>query len=118
GSGFGARFGGDEFTVICEHIGTIEAVERIGAQILEQFQSSLIVHGRELRISVSVGASVYPDHAEDSHELLRAADAALFSAKERGRSCWSMFAPALVEAASSRFKLEQSLDRKSTRLNS
>lgn len=110
-SAFGARFGGDEFTVICENIGTVEEVERIGARILEQFQSSLIVHGRELRISVSVGASVYPDHADDSHELLRAADAALFSAKERGRSCWSMFAPELVEAASTRFKLEQALRR-------
>ncbi len=110
-SAFGARFGGDEFTVICENISTIEEVERIGTQILEQFQSSLIVHGRELRISVSVGASVYPDHADDSHALLRAADAALFSAKERGRSCWSMFAPELVEAASTRFKLEQALRR-------
>ena len=110
-SAFSARFGGDEFTVICENIDAIEDVERIGALLLEQFQSSLIVHGHELRISVSVGASVYPDHAQDSHELLRAADAALFSAKERGRSCWSMFAPALVEAASSRFKLEQALRR-------
>lgn len=110
-SAFSARFGGDEFTVICESIAAIEEVERIGARLLEQFQSSLLVHGRELRISVSVGASVYPDHADDSHALLRAADAALFSAKERGRSCWSMFAPALVEAASSRFKLEQALRR-------
>ena len=79
--------------------------------MLEEFQRSLSVHGRELRISVSVGASIYPDHASDAHALLRAADAALFRAKELGRNCWSLFAPELLEAASSRFKLEQSLRR-------
>jgi diguanylate cyclase (GGDEF)-like protein len=108
---FSARFGGDEFTIICENITSIEEAEYVAAQLLEEFQSSLAVHGRELRISVSVGASVYPDHAGDSHALLRAADAALFRAKERGRNCWSMFAPELVEAASSRFEVEQALRR-------
>ncbi len=108
---FSARFGGDEFTVICENVRGVYDAESIGAALLEQFQSSLIVHGRELRISVSVGASVYPDHADNPHALLRAADAALFRSKELGRACWSLFAPELFEAASSRFKVEQSLRR-------
>ena len=108
---FSARFGGDEFTVICENVAGVYEAERIGAALLEQFQSSLLVHGRELRISISVGASVYPDHADNPHALLRAADAALFRAKELGRSCWSLFAPELFEAASSRFKVEQALRR-------
>ena len=79
--------------------------------MLEEFQRSLSVHGRELRISVSVGASIYPDHAADAHALLRAADTALFRAKELGRNGWSLFVPQLLEAASSRFKVEQSLRR-------
>lgn len=108
---FTARFGGDEFTVICQDLRDVGEAERISAKLLEEFQGSLFVQGRELRISVSVGASVYPDHADNSHSLLRAADAALFKAKERGRSCWSIFAPELVEAASSRFKVEQALRR-------
>lgn len=108
---FSARFGGDEFTVICENVRGVYEAESIGAALLEQFQSSLLVHGRELRISVSVGASVYPDHADNPHSLLRAADAALFRSKELGRSCWSLFAPELFEAASSRFKVEQALRR-------
>ena len=84
---------------------------RLCAQVLEEFQRSLSVHGRELRISVSVGASIYPDHAADAHALLRAADTALFRAKELGRNGWSLFVPQLLEAASSRFKVEQSLRR-------
>ena len=108
---FSARLGGDEFTVLCEDVQTVEDVEAVCAQVLEEFHRSLSVHGRELRISVSVGASIYPDHAGDAHALLRAADTALFRAKELGRNGWSLFVPQLLEAASSRFKVEQSLRR-------
>jgi diguanylate cyclase (GGDEF)-like protein len=108
---FGARLGGDEFTLVCEGLRALAEAEELAASVLEEFQRSLLVHGRELRISVSVGASVYPDHASNSHALLRAADAALFRAKERGRSCASLFEPELVAAAASRFRTEQALRR-------
>src|SRR4030095_3158449 len=81
------------------------------AHVLDEFHRSLSVHGRELRISVSVGASIYPDHAGDAHALLRAADTALFRAKELGRNGWSLFVPQLLEAAASRFKGEQAVAR-------
>lgn len=108
---FSARLGGDEFTVVCEEVNQLGDVERLTRSVLEEFQRSLSVHGRELRISVSVGACIFPDHATDSHALLRAADSALFRAKELGRNCASMYAPQLLEAAASRFKVEQSLRR-------
>jgi diguanylate cyclase (GGDEF)-like protein len=111
GKSFSARLGGDEFTVVCEDVQTVADVENLCGQVLEEFHRSLSVHGRELRISVSVGASIYPDHASDGQALLRAADTALFRAKELGRNGWSLFVPQLLEAASSRFKVEQSLRR-------
>lgn len=108
-STFSARLGGDEFTVVCDPVDSIEAVERMSLAVLEEFQRSLPIHGRDLRLSVSVGAAVFPDHAADSQALLRAADAALFRSKELGRSRFTLFTPQLIEAASSRFRLEQSL---------
>ena len=108
---FSARLGGDEFTVVSEEVNQLGDVERLCRSVLEEFQRSLNVHGRELRISVSVGACIFPDHASDSQSLLRAADSALFRAKELGRNCYSMYAPQLLEAAASRFKVEQSLRR-------
>jgi diguanylate cyclase (GGDEF)-like protein len=108
---FSARLGGDEFTVVCENLQSVAEVERLCRSVLEEFQRSLSVHGRELRISVSVGASLFPDHAADVQALLRAADSALFRAKASGRNCWKLFQPQLLEAASSRFKIEQSLRR-------
>jgi EAL domain-containing protein (putative c-di-GMP-specific phosphodiesterase class I) len=70
-----------------------------------------LVDGRDLIVSVSVGASIYPDHEQDADALLRAADAALFRAKALGRSQLSMFTPELVEAAAAKFTTEQSLRR-------
>jgi diguanylate cyclase (GGDEF)-like protein len=108
---FSARLGGDEFTVVSERVEDMGAVEQLCLAVLGEFQRSLPIQGRELRLSVSVGAAVYPDHAGDAQALLRAADAALFQAKELGRNRCSLFKPALLEAASSRFRMEQSLRR-------
>jgi diguanylate cyclase (GGDEF)-like protein len=108
---FSARLGGDEFTIVCEDVNSTGEVERMCAAVLEEFQQSLSIHGRELRLGVSVGAGIFPDDASDAHALLRAADSALFRAKELGRNRFSLFTPQLLEAASSRFKLEQSLRR-------
>jgi EAL domain-containing protein (putative c-di-GMP-specific phosphodiesterase class I) len=69
------------------------------------------VDDRELRVSVSVGASVFPDHGREPEVLLRAADSALFRAKELGRSQVAVFTPELIETAASRFLIEQGLRR-------
>ena len=54
---------------------------------------------------------MYPDHAADAEGLLRAADVALFRAKELGRNRFTLYSPALFDAAAQRFRLEQSLRR-------
>jgi len=69
------------------------------------------VDGRILSTSASIGASLYPDHAADPDALLRAADVALFRAKELGRNRFAFYRPALYDAAAQRFRLEQSLRR-------
>ena len=64
-----------------------------------------------LTTSASVGASLYPDHAADAEGLLRAADVALFRAKELGRNRFTLYSAPLYDAAAQRFRLEQSLRR-------
>src|SRR6202011_5110206 len=80
-------------------------------EIVTTLQQPLTVDGRLLATSASVGASLYPDHAEDAEQLLRAADVALFRAKELGRNRYALYRPALYDAAAQRFRLEQSLRR-------
>jgi diguanylate cyclase (GGDEF)-like protein len=109
GGGLLARLGGDEFTVLIEDVKSVEEVESRAAAIVTTLQHPLTIDGRALSTSASVGASLYPDHAEDAEGLLRAADVALFRAKELGRNRFAMYKAALYDAAAQRFRLEQSL---------
>jgi diguanylate cyclase (GGDEF)-like protein len=109
--GFAARLGGDEFTVIVDHAMTIEEIETAGEGIVAAFQKPLIVEGRELVVSVSVGASAYPAHAQQAAALLKAADMALFRAKALGRSQLSVFTSELAAVAAAKFATEQGLRR-------
>jgi diguanylate cyclase (GGDEF)-like protein len=109
--GFAARLGGDEFTVIHEGIDDADGVRRFGSAIIKSFELPLVVDEREIILSVSVGASVFPDHEKDSEALLRAADTALFRAKALGRSQLALFTPELLATASAKFTIEQGLRR-------
>ncbi|GAC1456969.1 MAG: hypothetical protein PVS2B3_02370 [Steroidobacteraceae bacterium] len=106
-----ARLGGDEFTVLLENVTTDAEVQDCAEQIVATLQQPLMVDGRVLIITASLGASLYPDHATDAEGLLRAADVALFRAKELGRNRAAIYSPALYDAAAQRFRLEQSLRR-------
>jgi len=108
---FVARLGGDEFTLVLEQVKSIEEAERRAALLVSEFQRPLHIANREVLIGVSLGAAVFPDHAQDSASLLRAADTALFRAKELGRNRVSVYSPELLVAASHRFQTEQALRR-------
>jgi diguanylate cyclase (GGDEF)-like protein len=109
--GFAARFGGDEFTVVFAGAQSSENIRAAGMSIVQAFQQPLTVDSRELVVGVSIGASIYPDHEQDAEALLKAADVALFRAKELGRCQLSMFTPDLLKAAEAKFSTEQGLRR-------
>jgi diguanylate cyclase (GGDEF)-like protein len=109
--GFAARLGGDEFTVVYARATHVDDIVAAGQSLVEAFMAPLKIDGRELTVSVSVGSSVYPEHATDADALLRAADAALFRAKALGRSQMSVFSADLLHAAASKFTTEQGLRR-------
>lgn len=111
GLGFVARLGGDEFTFVYEDVGSEQAIHETGLRLVQAFQQLLSVDDRDLSVSVSVGASIFPEHGRDAAELLRAADSALFRAKELGRSRLAVFTPELIESAATLFGIEQGLRR-------
>ena len=111
GAGLLARLGGDEFTVLLEDVKSSDEVAECANRILSALQKPLTVDGRLLTTSASVGACLYPDHAADAEGLLRAADVALFRAKELGRNRFALYSHELYDTAAQRFRLEQSLRR-------
>ena len=109
--GFLARLGGDEFTLVAESIKTAAAAEHHVGQIMRAFARPLRVGDRDLMVSLSAGIALYPQHGDSAEALLRAADSALYDAKERGRNGFQLYREELLAAASHRFTTEQALRR-------
>ncbi len=107
--GFIARLGGDEFTLVFPYSGDSRQVERRAEQLVAGFRRPLAIDGRDVSVGVSCGVATFPEHGRDATALLRAADAALFRAKELGRNRMCVHDPEMLADASNRFRVEQAL---------
>jgi diguanylate cyclase (GGDEF)-like protein/PAS domain S-box-containing protein len=101
-----ARFGGDEFVVICEGASEREA-EQIATKLLKALADPFDVAGHRAYISASIGIAVSPPSSGE--ELLRFADAAMYDAKSRGRGRAHVFDLTLAEEADGRLSLSNDL---------
>jgi len=109
------RLGGDEF-VICLPLPVDERhAASVAGKILEALRASILVDGHDLHVSASIGISLYPTDGEDADTLMRAADIAMYHAKEKGRNNYQFFTQNLNEAARRRLivtsRLHQALQR-------
>ena len=107
--GFIARLGGDEFTLVFPYSGDPAEVQQRAERLVGGFQRPLLIDRREVSVGVSCGVAMYPEHGRDATSLLRAADVALFRAKELGRNRLCVHDPAMLVQASNRFRVEQAL---------
>ncbi|MDP3518104.1 MAG: diguanylate cyclase [Pseudohongiella sp.] len=78
-----ARLGGDEFVVLLENIGNEINVEQIIQKIHHSLKHSIQLESHATRITLSIGAAHYPDHAQDIDGLLRYADQQMYKMKNR-----------------------------------
>ncbi len=108
-----ARFGGDEFTVLCEGLDTSRAdqhVAEVARRLLDVVEQPLSVGGEDRRLSASLGIAIaMPDSTPDG--LLRDADAAMYEAKERGKARWEVFDDDMRSSMTARLDLESKLER-------
>jgi diguanylate cyclase (GGDEF)-like protein/PAS domain S-box-containing protein len=108
-----ARFGGDEFVVLCEELEAGEeggaAVAAIAERLGEALASPLLLEGRQVYPSASVGIALAASGEVDADSLVRDADAAMYLAKERGRSRYEIFDAKMRERALARLELEADL---------
>lgn len=84
GSDTCARIGGDEFAVIAEGIHNKGDVIRVMQKISNILQPKMVIEGRNIEVSASMGASIYPSHGTTMEELFRFADKALYMVKDNG----------------------------------
>lgn len=74
------RQSGDEFIILVEQV---DALEELICSIIQVFDKCFIVDKYEFHVSVSLGVSLFPDHGENTDELMKHADLAMYKAKER-----------------------------------
>ncbi len=79
-----ARFGGDEFVIILEHVKSLREAQTILQRIVDGLRVGIEKSGHRVDISASIGATVYPHDFVDPDALLRHADQAMYDAKRNG----------------------------------
>ena len=86
-----SRLGGDEFAILVPDISDemlrvlAERITRSIATVRFEFE------GESLRLTTSLGIAVYPDHADNSEDLIARADMAMYQAKEAGKNAWRIY---------------------------
>jgi diguanylate cyclase (GGDEF)-like protein len=77
-----ARVGGDEFAVLAEGMENKKDLLRVMEKISQSLEQVMLIDGRRIQISASMGASIYPNHGTTLEQLIKTADIALYQIKE------------------------------------
>ncbi|NVK20149.1 MAG: diguanylate cyclase [Methylocystaceae bacterium] len=86
-----ARLGGDEFAIILSGVTENETVNQIAQKYINQLKKTFLIMGCEIQIGASIGISHFPENADNTVELIRCADKALYVAKNEGRNRFKVY---------------------------
>jgi len=104
-----ARLGGDEFVVLTESSCQVDTLSKVASRVLGQICEPMLLEGRTVEISGSIGMAIYPNDGTTAESLLKAADAAMYKAKDLGKNTFEFFTNDLAERAALHFELEGEL---------
>jgi diguanylate cyclase len=103
------RLAGDEFTVLVCDLGSREEAERIGDALLDALSEPYALAGQQVEVGASIGVSLRPDQGRSLTELMRAADVAMYRAKDSGRAQCQFFTPSLAARLADDQRVEREL---------
>ena len=104
-----ARLGGDEFVVLLPEMNDEKQLSAVAKKILNAVAKPFHLSGQELRVTVSIGISVFPLDGEDEQTLVKNADIAMYHAKEGGKNNFCFYSEELSADSLERLALESSL---------
>lgn len=106
-----ARLGGDEFVVVIGRLQSADDLSIVAGKILRSLNQPFIMEGKEIFVTASVGAAIYPRDGDHGEILLRNADVAMYRVKEHGRNNYRFYAPDMTHMAIDRLDMEGNLRR-------
>ncbi len=105
-----ARYGGDEFVALVPRVHRVGEIAAVAERLCMALAEPFAVAGNAVHLSCSIGVAI-AQRGSLPDDVLRAADLAMYRAKERGRNRWELFDPSLHEAANRRLQLQTELHR-------
>ncbi len=106
-----ARVGGDEFFILMKNIENYEVISILCEKILHRLNSEIIIAGKQVYTSASIGITVFPDDGNDYNMLLKNADTAMYTAKYNGKAKYSFFNKNMSDIVVRRVEIEKGLRR-------
>ena len=106
-----ARLGGDEFIIIIEQVHDIGNLDLLLKKIMNVTSETISIDEHEISISASIGISIYPDDGNNTEQLMRNADSAMYHVKDNGRHKYHFYTKELTTTAYNRVILETDLKR-------
>lgn len=103
------RFGGDEFAIVLVELGMPDDAALVARRILDSLTRPVVVDGHETIVSASIGIAIIPDDGRDPDVLLRNADVAMYSAKEKRKGSFQFYQESIHAASLRRSTLETDL---------
>ena len=104
-----ARVGGDEFLIVLTGIRDAADAAVTAERLINSMTAEFLVQGHSLRISCSIGVSIFPKHGTDCETLIKNADAAMYGAKDGGRNNFRFFSDEINEQVMERLTLARGL---------
>ncbi len=104
-----ARLGGDEFVILLDGIQELQDATRIGDRIQTELATPFNFDGQTIFTSASIGIVVSSPDYQQSSDLLRDADIAMYRAKEKGKARYEVFDRVMYEATLKSIELEHNL---------
>jgi diguanylate cyclase (GGDEF)-like protein len=104
-----ARIGGDEFVVLIENGENLKDISACARRLVERLSAPYLLGNNDCHVTLSIGISVFPSDGSDSQALLKAADVAMYRAKQMGRNNYQYYLPTMNVHTVERLELESDL---------
>jgi diguanylate cyclase (GGDEF)-like protein/PAS domain S-box-containing protein len=104
-----SRWGGDEFVLALDTILTPNTVVDVMRRIIDVVHAPLWIEGHELEPTLSIGASLFPEDADNTTDLVKAADTAMYRVKAGGRNGFKFFTEHHADENKKKFEIVSEL---------
>lgn len=104
-----SRLGGDEFCIIINNISDNLSAANVAQRCIQVLAQPVMLAGREIIPQASIGIATFPHDGDDTNDLIKAADTAMYAAKKSGKNQYAFYETAMTDAAHHRLTIENDL---------